>query len=159
MLEYIVFGEFDINLGNVIAIEYPSKTGINELTLSSYLIPEGTHNFTSDNFCFIVNRKLNSEELISNNLKGMVEKMNVNKIKYLDFKDIQGFKTYYSKVIKLKEMYNFNNYSMNWDLVKLTEKDSGIPSPICLKIIEDDKEKFYNFVIYHPKTNEVYFKM
>ena len=63
MIDYIVYGEFDINEGNVIKVEYPQKTGISEMVLSSYLIPEGTHNIMNDCFCFIINRKMNNEEL------------------------------------------------------------------------------------------------
>ena len=62
MIDYIVYSEFDINEGNVVKIEYPKKTGISETILSSYMIPEGTHNIMNDTFCFIVNKKNNPDE-------------------------------------------------------------------------------------------------
>ena len=52
MIDYIVYSEFDINEGSLVKIEYPNKIGIEEITLSSYMIPEGIHNTKTDNFCF-----------------------------------------------------------------------------------------------------------
>ena len=48
MIDYIIYSEFDINAGSVVKIEYPKKTGIQEMTLSSYMIPEGIHNIMND---------------------------------------------------------------------------------------------------------------
>ena len=84
MIDYIIFGEFDINEGNVIKLEYPEKTGVKDLILSSYLIPEGAHNTMSDTFTFILNKKLDSDEKILKNLKDLNEKLQLHKIMYLD---------------------------------------------------------------------------
>ena len=86
MIDYIIFGEFDINEGNVIKLEYPEKTGVSDLILSSYMIPEGAHNTMIDTFTFVLNKKINSDAILLKNLKEMNEKLNLNKIKYLDLK-------------------------------------------------------------------------
>jgi hypothetical protein len=86
MIDYIIFGEFDINEGNVIKLEYPEKTGVSDLILSSYMIPEGAHNTMNDTFTFVLNKKPNSDEILLNYLKEINEKMNLNRIKYLDLK-------------------------------------------------------------------------
>lgn len=86
MIDYIIFGEFDINEGNVIKLEYPEKTGVSDLILSSYMIPEGAHNTMSDTFTFVLNKKTNSDEILLNYMREINEKMNLNKIKYLDLK-------------------------------------------------------------------------
>ena len=86
MIDYIIFSEFDINEGNVVKLEYPEKTGVSDLILSSYMIPEGAHNTMTDTFTFILNKKTNSDEILLNQLKETNEKLNLNRIKYLDLK-------------------------------------------------------------------------
>ena len=86
MIDYIIFGEFDINEGNVIKLEYPDKTGVSDLILSSYMIPEGAHNTMTDTFTFILNKKSNSDQILLKTLNEINENLNLNRIKYLDLK-------------------------------------------------------------------------
>jgi hypothetical protein len=69
MIDYIVYSEFDINEGSLVKIEYPNKIGIEEITLSSYVIPERIHNTKTDHFCFIINKNNKGEEIILPEIK------------------------------------------------------------------------------------------
>lgn len=158
MIDYIVYGEFDINEGNVIKVEYPQKTGISEMVLSSYLIPEGTHNIMNDCFCFIINRKMNNEELLVENMKKQMDKLNLNLIKYLDLKSSQHYDLYVkNKVFKLKELYNYNSFAIKWESLNLLKNFSK--DDILLKIDQDTKENFFNFIVFDSNNNEVFFSI
>jgi hypothetical protein len=149
MIDYILFGEFDINEGNVIKIEYPNKTGINEMVLASYLIPEGTHNIMNDSFCFIINRKTpNSEEILVKNLQTQMDKLNLHLIKYLDLSGIEEYSTKIKNhTFKLKEIYNYNAFAEDWESLKVA-KNLSKSNQVNLIISQDTKEKFYNLVVY-----------
>jgi hypothetical protein len=128
MIDYIIYGEFDINEGNVIKLEYPQKTGINEMVLASYLIPEGTHNIMNDCFCFIINKKPNAEEIICQNLKQEIDKLSSpsSDVIYLDLTNNQSFhKNVSGKKFKIKEMYNYNSNSAQWESWKINNPSSG----------------------------------
>ena len=73
MIDYVLYSEFDNNEGSLIKIEYPNKTGISEIILSSYMIPEGAHNIRSDTFCFIVNKgQTNKKDSLFSEIKKTV---------------------------------------------------------------------------------------
>ena len=83
MIDYIIYSEFDNNEGSLVKIEYPTKTGISETILSSYMIPEGAHNIRSDTFCFIVNKSFNSKkENLLTEIKKAANELNKIKIFY-----------------------------------------------------------------------------
>ncbi len=123
MIDYIVFGEFDINEGNVIRIEYPNKIGISEMTLSSYIIPEGTHNIMTDTFCFIINKFNNPEETILSKSKIKIESLSKNLTKYFDLE--RNLKNYNieNKIYKVKQIYTFDDSLNDWTCVQNFEKD------------------------------------
>ncbi len=132
MIDYIIYGEFDINEGNVVKVEYPNKTGISEMVLASYLIPEGTHNIMNDCFCFIINRKENYEESISQSAKAIIDSFNSNTVKYIDLKGQIKDKSF-----QLKKLYNCN--SNKWECFK--EENMFM----IIKI--DQSQSFYNIIV------------
>lgn len=123
MIDYIIFGEFDINEGNVIRIEYPSKIGISDMTLSSYIIPEGTHNIMTDTFCFIINRFNNPEETILSNSKNKMESLSKNSTKYFDLERNLKNLQIENKIYKVKQIYTFDDNLSDWTFVQNIEKD------------------------------------
>ena len=159
MLDYILYAEFDINEGSIIKLEYPQKTGVSELVLASYMIPEGAHNIMNDCFCFIVNRKENYEEIIIENIKRQMDKLNLNLIKYLDLTNsVEYRKNIEGKSFKLKEIYNYNSFSVKWESLNLAQTFSK-DNNTYLKISPDPKENFYNIIVYDKNTNEVFFSI
>lgn len=154
MIDYIVYGEFDINEGNVVQIEYPQKTGVNETILASYLIPEGAHNIMSDTFCFIINRKNLGEQSTIQGIKKAINSMtNLRSVKYLNFSDSTIFKNEIEKNgFPLKEIYNLDPSSKEkWNRLNATETLSK-EKTIYLRIWLDEKEKIYKLVIYNMKS-------
>jgi hypothetical protein len=143
MIDYIIYGEFDINEGNVVKVEYPRKTGISEMVLASYLIPEGTHNIMNDCFCFIINRKENYEDSIVSSAKSFIDSVNSNIVKYVDLKGVDSEKTY-----QLKKVYNYN----------FNKWESFIEGSSTLKIKKDQTQNYYNIVI-SDKKDEVILTM
>lgn len=123
MIDYIIFGEFDINEGNVIRIEYPNKIGISDMILSSYIIPEGTHNIMTDTFCFIINKSNNPEETILSNSKNKIERLSQNSTKYFNLE--KNLKKYNieNKIYKIKQIYTFDDILNDWTRVQNIEKD------------------------------------
>lgn len=123
MIDYIIFGEFDINEGNVIRLEYPSKIGISDMILSSYIIPEGTHNIMTDTFCFIINKSNNPEETILSYSKNKIERLSENSTKYFDLE--RNLKNYNieNKIYKVKQIYTFDDALNDWTCVQNIEKD------------------------------------
>ena len=87
MIDYIIYSEFDNNEGSVVKIEYPNKTGISEIILSSYMIPEGAHNIRSDTFCFIVNKSsYNKKTNLFTEIKKKVNEFSkIRTTRYLNF--------------------------------------------------------------------------
>jgi hypothetical protein len=155
MIDYILYGEFDINEGNVIKVEYPNKIGINETVLASYLIPEGTHNFSTDCFCFILNKKLEYEKFMSNSINSVIDKLNLNQIRYLDLSNKADLTT---KTFQMKKLYNFNLFNNQWESLNINEK-SIKENNLYLKINLDKEGTNYNFLIYNDTTEEVFFTM
>ena len=153
MIDYIVYGEFDINEGNVIKIEYPKKTGVSEMILSSYMIPEGAHNTMNDTFCFIINKKTDSDEIIIPGIKKAINNFNQSKsIKYLNF----AYSKIYNDEIDnkgfiVKEIYNLDSSINKWNSLKATTTLSK-DQTIYIKVSLDDKEKIYKLVIYTLKS-------
>ncbi len=123
MIDYIIFGEFDINEGNVIRIEYPNKIGISDIILSSYIIPEGTHNIMKDMFCFIINKSNNPEEAILLNSKNKIEILSENSVKFFNLE--KSLKNYNieNKIYKINQIYTFDNNINDWVCVQNIEKD------------------------------------
>jgi len=123
MIDYIIFGEFDINEGNVIRIEYPNKIGISDMILSSYIIPEGTHNIMTDTFCFIINKTNNPEEIILLNSKNKIERLSENSTKYFDLgKNLKKYNIE-NKIYKVKQIYTFDDNLNDWMSVQNIDKD------------------------------------
>ena len=156
MIDYIIYSEFDINEGSLVKIEYPNKTGISEMTLSSCMIPEGIHNTMKDTFCFIINRNNEGDESIIKEIKRTQNELTkIRTIKYLDFQ----FSMFYQNNIKdkyflLKEIYNFNSLSNNWETLKTIQPLIQENKQIFLKIIQNEKEKFYKLIIFTFNNNE-----
>ncbi len=150
MIDYIIYSEFDINEGSLVKIEYPIKTGIPEMTLSSYMIPEGIHNIMNDTFCFIINRKNDGDESIITDIKrtrNEFEKIRV--VKYLDF----HYSSIYKNKIKdnkfqLKEIYNFNKLSNHWESFKSTQSLIQENKEILVKLITIENEKYFKLIIF-----------
>ena len=150
MIDYIIYSEFDINEGSLVKIEYPIKTGIQEMILSSYMIPEGIHNIMNDTFCFIINRKNDGDESIITDIKrtrNEFEKIRV--VKYLDF----HYSSIYKNKIKdnkfqLKEIYNFNKLSNHWESFKSTQSLIQENKEIFAKIIPLENEKYFKLIIF-----------
>ena len=140
MIDYIVYGEFDINEGNVIKIEYPKKTGVSEMILSSYMIPEGAHNTMNDTFCFIINKKTDSDEIIIPGIKKAINNFNQSKsIKYLNF----AYSKIYNEQIDnkgfiVKEIYNLDSSINKWNSLKATTTLSK-DQTIYIKVSLDEK--------------------
>jgi hypothetical protein len=156
MIDYILYGEFDINEGNVIKVEYPGKIGINETVLASYLIPEGMHNFTTDCFSFILNRKLDYEKYLFNSINGVVDKLNLNQVRYIDLSSKQGLS---EKSFQLKKLYNFNLFNNQWEAFNINEKNAK-ENNLYLKIRLDKSEGFYNMLICtEGEPSEIFFTM
>lgn len=150
MIDYIIYGEFDINEGNVIKVEYPRKTGVNEMVLASYLIPEGTHNIMNDCFCFIINRNENDFNSITSSTKNVLNSFQSNTIKYIDLK-----RTYNKdKVYQLKNLYKLSTLN-NWE----NYFDNMVENNLYLKIKNDDKRSTYNIVVYDKTTDELLLSM
>ena len=156
MIDYIVYSEFDINEGNVIKIEYPKKTGISETILSSYMIPEGTHNIMHDTFCFIVNKKNKSDENIINEIKQTEQLFKNRKIKYFDFSKspiyIEKLK---NKGFTLKKVYNLNSFSNKWEDLNITKKYIESKQTLYFQIYQEEKEKIFKFKIFTLINNDV----
>jgi hypothetical protein len=156
MIDYIIYGEFDINEGNVVKVEWPNKIGINETVLASYLIPEGTHNFKTDSFCFILNRKLDYEKMILNSINNTIEKVNLNQTRYLDLGNNTQIVS--EKVFQLKKLYNFNLFNNQWESLNIN--DSSVKeNNLFLKIRIDKDMSFFNILIYNDLSDEIFFTM
>jgi len=123
MIEYIVYGEFDINEGNVVRIEYPNKIGVSDMILSSYIIPEGTHNIMTDTFCFIINKSNNPEDAILLNSKSRLERLSENSTNYFDLEKNLKIYNIENKIYKIKQIYTFNESYSDWVFVQNIEKD------------------------------------
>lgn len=123
MIDYIIFGEFDINEGNVVRLEYPNKIGISDMILSSYIIPEGTHNIMTDSFCFIVNKPNNPEDVVLSNSKTRIEKFSQNSTKYFDLEKNLKNMNIEHKIYKIKQIYLFDTSQNDWIPVQNSEKD------------------------------------
>ena len=150
MIDYIIYSEFDINEGSLVKIEYPNKTGIPEMTLSSYMIPEGIHNIMNDTFCFIINRKNDGDESIITDIKRTKNEFEkIRTVKYLDF----HYSSIYKNKIKdnkfqLKEFYNFNKLSNHWESFKSTQSLIQENKEIFVKIIPIENEKYFKLIIF-----------
>jgi hypothetical protein len=103
MIDYIVVAEFDINQGNVIKLEYPSKIGIQEIVLSSFLIPEGSHNIMNDTFYCVLKNKVNMEKETK-----IIDYVKLSLTKLLNVKEL-GNKNY-----RLKKVVIFDETSQKW---------------------------------------------
>ena len=127
MIDYIILGEFDINEGNVVRLEYPNKIGISDMILSSYIIPEGTHNIMTDSFCFIVNKTNLQEDIIPKKIKPDDEKnKEKDKDKNINNNNTKGFMRYFNlerplrelkienKIYKIKQVHLFNKNTNEW---------------------------------------------
>lgn len=159
MIDYIIYGEFDINEGNVIKVEYPQKLGINETILSSYLIPEGTHNIMNDCFCFVLNKKTNSEDILIESMKKQVDKFNLGYIKYIDLGSFPYYNSFVKdKVFKIKEIYNYNSFTVKWESMNMSENFMKNKTDcISFKINKDPKESFFNMIIF--QESEIFFSI
>lgn len=150
MIDYIVYGEFDINEGSIIKLEYPQKTGINEMVLASYIIPEGTHNIMNDTFCFIVNKKQNAEDLLLESIKKQTEALSLASVNYIDL-SIQYINfELQNKIFKLKELYIYNNNSNQWN---------SVISNVVLTNNNDSKNKELNMLYFKFKKEEEKFNI
>ena len=151
MIDYIIYSEFDNNEGSLVKIEYPTKTGISETILSSYMIPEGAHNIRSDTFCFIVNKPSNSkkENLFSEIKKAVNEFNKIKTIKYFDFSKCDIYlEKIKDKGFALNKIYNLNKQNKSWESLKTTEEYFKQNKNIFIKIWQDEKEKIFKFLIY-----------
>jgi len=156
MIDYIVYSEFDINEGNVVKIEYPKKTGISETILSSYMIPEGTHNIMNDTFCFIVNKKNNPDENIINEIKETEQNFkNHRKIKYLDLSKSKYYENIKNKGFILKKIYNLNSFSNKWEDLNITKKYIESKETLYFQIHQEEKEKYFKIKIFTLKNNDL----
>ena len=154
MIDYIVYGEFDINEGNVIKIEYPNKTGIKEMILSSYLIPEGTHNVMNDTFTFIASRdSLYNDEIIPTIKSTMNSYLEAKSTRYLNFSSVKNAPVVIEKPYKVKDIFNFNTFSQQWECLKMSENVSRTEQ-IYMKIIQDQKEKYYKMIAFTKKSSD-----
>ena len=154
MIDYIIYSEFDNNEGSLVKIEYPTKTGVSETILSSYMIPEGAHNIRSDTFCFIVNKPSNSkkENLFTEIKKAVNEFNKIKTIKYFDFSKCDLFlEKIKDKGFPLSKIYNLNKQSKSWESLKTTEEFFKQNKNIYIKIWQDTKEKIFKFLIYMVK--------
>lgn len=158
MIDYIVYGEFDINEGNVIKIEYPQKTGINEMVLASYIIPEGTHNIMTDCFCFVTNKKINGEEIMLDSLKNQADQFTQESISYIDLSSAFLSQNLNERVFKLKDIYNYNSYSNQWDNLSISK---NLPKDEHIEFLFEKgrKSDLYNIVIRSSLTKEVFYTM
>ena len=87
MIDNIILAEFDVNQGNTIKLEYPLKLDLQEMVLSSFLIPEGSHNIITD--CFLINLK-NANPAVKSGSKSMLEeKINTSKLAKAKFLNIK----------------------------------------------------------------------
>jgi hypothetical protein len=158
MIDYILYGEFDINEGNVIKVEYPSKIGINETLLASYLIPEGMHNFSTDCFCFILNKKLDYEKYLTNSINSVIDKLNINQVRYLNLNK----NNLIDKSFQLKKLYNFNLFNNQWEAFNVTDQ-SMKENNLYLRIALDKGEGYYNILICNSENvanpEEIVFSM
>ena len=151
MIDYIIYSEFDNNEGSLVKIEYPTKTGISETILSSYMIPEGAHNIRSDTFCFIVNKPSNSkkENLFSEIKKAVNEFNKIKTIKYFDFSKCDIYlEKIKDKGFALNKIYNLNKQNKSWESLKTTEEYFKQNKNIFIKIWQDEIEKIFKFLIY-----------
>ena len=151
MIDYIIYSEFDNNEGSLVKIEYPTKTGISETILSSYMIPEGAHNIRSDTFCFIVNKPSNpkKENLFSEIKKAVNEFNKIKTIKYFDFSKCDIYlEKIKDKGFALNKIYNLNKQNKSWESLKTTEEYFKQNKNIFIKIWQDEKEKIFKFLIY-----------
>ena len=154
MIDYIIYSEFDNNEGSLVKIEYPTKTGISETILSSYMIPEGAHNIRSDTFCFIVNKPSNpKKDNLFSEIKKTVNELNkIKTIKYFDFSKSDIFlEKIKDKGFALNKIYNLNKQNKSWESLKTTEEYFKQNKNIFIKIWQDDKEKIFKFLIYMAK--------
>ena len=154
MIDYIIYSEFDNNEGSLVKIEYPTKTGISETILSSYMIPEGAHNIRSDTFCFIVNKPSNpkKENLFSEIKKAVNEFNKIRTIRYFDFSKCDIFlEKIKDRGFPLNKIYNLNKQNKSWESLKTTEEYFKQNKNIFIKIWQDEKEKIFKFLIYIVK--------
>ena len=154
MIDYIIYSEFDNNEGSLVKIEYPTKTGISETILSSYMIPEGAHNIRSDTFCFIVNKPSNpkKENLFSEIKKAVNEFNKIRTIRYFDFSKCDIFlEKIKDRGFPLNKIYNLNKQNKSWESLKTTEEYFKQNKNIFIKIWQDEKEKIFKFLIYMTK--------
>ena len=150
MIDYIVYSEFDINEGSLVKIEYPNKTGIEEITLSSYMIPEGIHNTKTDTFCFIINKNNKGDEIILPEIKKAENDFSNNRtVKYLDFQYSQIFKdNIENKSFVIKNIYDFNTSKNDWETLQLTESLIKENKKIYIKISQNEKEKYFKLIVF-----------
>ena len=150
MIDYIIYSEFDINAGSVVKIEYPKKTGIQEMTLSSYMIPEGIHNIMNDTFCFIINRKNDGDESIISDIKRTKNEFEkIRTVKYLDFHYSPIYKNKINdNKFQLKAIYNFNTLSNHWESFKSIQALIQENKEIFLKITPIENEKYYKLITF-----------
>ena len=150
MIDYIIYSEFDINAGSVVKIEYPKKTGIQEMTLSSYMIPEGIHNIMNDTFCFIINRKNDGDESIISDIKRTKNEFEkIRTVKYLDFHYSPIYKNKINdNKFQLKAIYNFNTLSNHWESFKSIQALIQENKEIFLKIIPIENEKYFKLITF-----------
>ena len=150
MIDYIVYSEFDINEGSLVKIEYPNKIGIEEITLSSYMIPEGIHNTKTDNFCFIINKNNKGDEIILQEIKKTENDfLNNRTVKYLDFQYSQIYKDNIdNKSFIIKNIYNFNSSTNDWETLQITESYIKENKKIYIKISQNEKEKYFKLMVF-----------
>ena len=150
MIDYIIYSEFDINAGSVVKIEYPKKTGIQEMTLSSYMIPEGIHNIMNDTFCFIINRKNDGDESIISDIKRTKNEFEkIRTVKYLDFHYSPIYKNKINdNKFQLKAIYNFNTLSNHWESFKSIQALIQENKEIFLKITPIENEKYFKLITF-----------
>lgn len=161
MIDKIILAEFDINLGSIITLEHPSKSGIKEIILSSLLIPEGMHNIIKDNFCCILRPKPEeSKENFYENLKKINENVRKDKVIYLDLsknKEIKERKEY-----KIKEYLVYDYISKKWNS-QLSSKEKNY---IVMLIEKNEEGGYFNIrlvderktIINIPIHSEIQFK-
>ena len=150
MIDYIVYSEFDINEGSLVKIEYPNKIGLEEITLASYMIPEGIHNTIKDIFCFIINKNNKGDEIILPEIKKAEKDFSNNRtVKYLDFQYSQIYKDNIdNKSFIIKNIYNFNSSTNDWETLQITESYIKENKKIYIKISQNEKEKYFKLMVF-----------
>jgi hypothetical protein len=150
MIDYIVYSEFDINEGSLVKIEYPNKIGLEEITLASYMIPEGIHNTIKDIFCFIINKNNKGDEIILPEIKKAEKDFSNNRtVKYLDFQYSQIYKdNIENKSFIIKNIYDFNSSNNDWETLQSTESLIKENKKIYVKISQNEKEKYFKLIVF-----------